>query len=127
MLKFEGNTAAFMLYAYVRVQGIKRKVHRDMHELIRTGKVKLEHPTEIALALALRQFGEVIEVVARDLLPNRLTDYLYDLAEKFHHFFRDCRVEGSELEESRLLLAEATARILQRGLHLLGLKTLDRM
>jgi arginyl-tRNA synthetase len=127
MLKFEGNTAAFMLYAYVRVQGIKRKVHRNMEELLKTGRVKLEHPTEITLALALRQFGEAIDVVARDLLPNRLTDYLYDLAEKFHHFFRDCRVEGSELEDSRLLLCEATARILQKGLNLLGVKTLERM
>jgi arginyl-tRNA synthetase len=127
MLRFEGNTAAFLLYAYVRIQSIKRKVGKDMASLVKTGKLQLEHPAEVALGLHLRQFGEALDVVAKDLIPNRLTDYLYTLAEKFHAFFRDCRVEGSPQEESRLLLCEASARILEQGLHILGLKTLDRM
>jgi arginyl-tRNA synthetase len=127
MLKFEGNTAAFLLYAYVRIQGIKRKVGKEIADLLPKVKVQLEHPTEITLGVHLCQFGEVLDVVARDLLPNRLCEYLYELAEKFHAFFRDCRVEGSPQEESRLLLCEATARILKKGLDLLGLKTMDRM
>ncbi len=127
MLKFEGNTAAFLLYAYVRIQGIKRKVGKEVSEIQKQFHIHLEHPTEIALGLHLRQFGEVLESMTKDLLPNRLCDYLYGLAEKFHAFFRDCRVEGSDQEESRLLLCEATARILAKGLELLGLKTLDRM
>ena len=127
MLKFEGNTAAFLLYAYVRIQGIKRKVGLDVQHVSEENEIVLEHPSEIALALHLRQFGETLELMARDLLPNRLCDYLYALAEKFHAFFRDCRVEGTPQEKSRFLLCEATGRILERGLSLLGLKTLDRM
>ncbi len=127
MLKFEGNTAAFLLYAYVRIQGIKRKVGKEISEVMKRAKVVLEHPMEIDLALHLRQFGEVLDAMSTDLLPNRLCDYLYALAEKFHAFFRDCRVEGSPQEESRLLLCEATSRVLEKGLNLLGLKTLDRM
>lgn len=125
MLKFEGNTAAFMLYAYVRIQSIKRKVNKEVSTLPDT--LILEHPSEIALGLHLCRFGETLDSVARDLLPNRLTDYLYDLAEKFHAFFRDCRVEGSPQEGSRLVLCEITGRILKKGLSLLGLETLDRM
>ena len=75
----------------------------------------------------LCQFGETLDSMSRDLLPNRLTDYLYVLAEKFHAFFRDCRVEGSPQEDSRLLLCEAAARVLKQGLTILGLKTLERM
>jgi arginyl-tRNA synthetase len=127
MLKFEGNTAAFLLYAYVRVQGIKRKIGKAVDAMIGKERIVLEHPSEIALALHLRQFGEAVDMVDRELLPNRLCDYLYNLAEKFHGFFRDCRVEGVEQEASRLLLCEATGRILQKGLSLLGLRTLDRM
>ncbi len=127
MLKFEGNTAAFLLYAYVRIQGIKRKVGKEIAEVMKRAKVVLEHPMEIDLALHLRQFGEVLDAMSIDLLPNRLCDYLYALAEKFHAFFRDCRVEGSPQEESRLLLCEATSRVLEKGLNLLGLQTLDRM
>ncbi|MBS0603684.1 MAG: arginine--tRNA ligase [Verrucomicrobia bacterium] len=127
MLKLEGNTAAFLLYAYVRIQGIKRKVRKEIADVIKTAHVSLEHPAEIALALHLRQFGEVLDAMSRDLLPNRLCDYLYELAEKFHAFFRDCRVEGTPEESSRLLLCEAASRVLEKGLSLLGLKTLDRM
>jgi arginyl-tRNA synthetase len=127
MLKFEGNTAAFLLYAYVRINGIKRKVQKDIEEVIKTSQIELEHPSEIALALHLRRFGETLDMVSRDLLPNRLADYLYELAEKFHAFFRDCRVEGDPREESRLLLCEVTARVLKQGLNILGLKTVDRM
>jgi arginyl-tRNA synthetase len=127
MLKFEGNTATFLLYAYVRIQGIKRKVGADMAALMRTGAIVVEHPSEISLGIHLRRFGEVLEILAADLFPNHLTEYLYVLAEKFHSFFRDCRVEGSQEQDSRLLLCELTGRVLAQGLHILGLDTVDRM
>ncbi|HSX10707.1 MAG TPA: arginine--tRNA ligase [Chlamydiales bacterium] len=127
MLRFEGNTAVFLLYAYVRINGIKRKTHADMRQVLAHHKIAVNHPSEISLGLHLRRFGEVLDTMARDLLPNRLTDYLYELAEKFNAFFRDCRVEGSPEEGSRLVLCELTARVLKQGLEILGLETVDRM
>jgi arginyl-tRNA synthetase len=127
MLKFEGNTATFLLYAYVRIQGIKRKVGKDMGALIRRGTLHVAHPSEISLGIHLRRFGEVLEVLSHDLYPNHLTEYLYTLAEKFNAFFRDCRVEGSPEEESRLLICELASKILAQGLHILGLETVERM
>ncbi|MES2199960.1 MAG: arginine--tRNA ligase [Chlamydiota bacterium] len=127
MLKFEGNTAAFLLYAFVRIQGIKRKSGKDLKSLARAEKIVLSHASEVDLALHLCQFAEILQAVARDLMPNRLADYLYALAEKFNVFYRDCRVEGSEEESSRLLLCEAAGLVLEKGLELLGLKTAERM
>jgi len=127
MLKFEGNTAVFLLYAYVRINGIKRKTGANMKEVLVQNQIKVEHPSEISLGVHLRRFGETIEVMARDLLPNRLTDYLYELAEKFNAFFRDCRVEGTAEEGSRLVLCELTSRVMKQGLEILGLETVDRM
>ena len=127
MLRFEGNTAAFILYSYVRVQGIKRKIGSEITTAIQSAPITLEHPSEIALALRLCQFSEALESVAQDLLPNRLTDYLFSLAETFNLFFRDCRVEGSEAMLSRLALCEATGKTLATGLQLLGIHTLEKM
>jgi arginyl-tRNA synthetase len=127
MLRFEGNTAVFLLYSYVRVAGIKRKVNVDVYQVKQTTHVVLEHPSEIALGLHLAQFGEALESVANELLPNRLTDYLYGLAEKFNAFFRDCRVEGSPQQNERLLLCEAVALTMRQGLHILGLKTVEKL
>lgn len=127
MLKFEGNTAAFILYSFVRVGGIKRKVGIDVNSLIEKEDIVLSHPSEIALALHLAQFPEMLEQLAESLLPNRMTEYLFTLAEKFNAFFRDCRVEGSLEQNSRLQLAELTARVLKQGLNLLGIETLESM
>jgi len=125
MLRFEGNTAAYLMYSYVRVAGIKRRVGIDINQI--KDPIKLTHPSETALGVHLIQFGETLEQVAQELLPNRLTDYLYGLAEKFNAFFRDCRVEGSDEQNSRLLLCETVARTMHQGLEILGLKTLERM
>lgn len=124
MLRFEGNTAAFILYSYVRVGGIKRKIGAEVDP---SQKIVLVHPSEIALGLHLAQFPEALEQVAEELLPNRLTDYLFILAEKFNAFFRDCRVEGTPEQASRLLICEVTARTIKQGLELLGIKTLEKM
>lgn len=122
MLRFEGNTAAFLMYAFVRIQGIKRRIQNPV-----VGTIELIHPSEIALGLHLCQFPEILYSIAEDLMPNRLCDYLYELADKFNAFFRDCRVEGAKEQASRLALCELSAKILKEGLRLLGLKTITRM
>lgn len=127
MLKFEGNTAVFLLYCYVRVAGIKRRLGIQIDAILAENQVKLEHPSETALGLHLVQFSEALESMDRELLPNRLTDYLYGLAEKFNAFYRDCTVEGTTQQNSRLLICEATARVMEKGLNLLGVKTVSRM
>lgn len=125
MLRFEGNTAVFLLYAYVRINGIQRKAKVNLEQI--SGKVVLQHASEVALGLHLRRFGETLEIMAKELLPNRLTDYLYELAEKFNAFYRDCHVEGTPEETSRLILCHAAARILKQGLDILSLQTVERM
>ena len=126
MLRFEGNTAAFILYAFVRIQGIKRKIGISIGE-IEHERLTITHPTERALILHLMRFGEILHMMKEDLLPNHLTDYLFHLSEKFNAFFRDCQVVDNEHTKSRLLLCELTERHLKTGLYLLGIKTIDRM
>jgi arginyl-tRNA synthetase len=127
MLQFEGNTAAFLSYAYVRIKSIQRKANCNMQELMATNNIKLQDPTEIDLALHACKFADAINSTAKELLPNRLTDYLFNLAEKFHSFFHQCKVINTPEQNSRLLLCEAILQILQRGFNLLGLTPLEKM
>lgn len=123
MLRFEGNTAAYLMYVYVRIASIRRKGGKEAP----VGEILLVHPSEQALGLHLIQFSEALKQVEKELLPNRLTDYLYGLAEAFNAFYRDCQVEGSNERDSRMQLAEATARVMRKGLHLLGVEVVERM
>jgi len=87
----------------------------------------LPQSSEIDLALLLARFHETLEVFSKELYPHVMTEYLYQLAQKFNLFFRDCKVAGSPEEKERLLLCECVANVMKKGLHLLGLKTVERM
>lgn len=121
MLQFEGNTATFILYSYVRTMSILKKVGN------KPGKIVIGHPSERDLVLTLLRFPEVIAQVAEDLYLHRLTEYLYQVSNQFNAFYRDCKVEGSQEEASRLGLTHLSGAILKQGLFLLGIQTVDRM
>lgn len=125
MLRFEGNTAMFLLYAYVRIQGIKRRL--QITELPLENPQHLEEPAEQELAVTLLRFPESLTTTIKELCPHFLTDYLYSLTNKFNAFFRDCHIEGSPYQKDRLALCALVEKTLATGMHLLGLKTLDRL
>ncbi len=129
MLALQGNTAPYMLYAYVRVQGISRKGGVDFEHLPNEARVHLEDETEFALARHLLQLDEVLEEMAADLFPNRLCQYLFELSQKFNQFYDRCSVLQAEEPQrtSRLILCHLTARTLKVGLSLLGIEVLERM
>jgi arginyl-tRNA synthetase len=78
----------------------------------------------------LLRFPEALAAAAADYRPNLITAYLWDLAKAFSGFFENCPVlkaETPELRQGRLLLCDLTARTIQRGLDLLGIRTIERM
>ncbi|ABW29514.1 arginine--tRNA ligase [Acaryochloris marina] len=128
MLALQGNTAPYMLYAYVRVQGISRKGKIDFSQLDDVSLIIAE-PSELALAKHLLQMQDILSEVAADLLPNRLCQYLFELSQKFNQFYDQCPVLNAEepARTSRLVLSDLTARTLKLGLSLLGIEVLERM
>jgi arginyl-tRNA synthetase len=128
MLALQGNTAPYMLYAYVRVQGIGRKGAIDWQNLTAPPMVLTEE-TELVLAKHLLQLDAILVEVERELYPNRLCQYLFELSQKFNQFFDRCPVLTAEGDTriARLVLCDLTARTLKLGLELLGIEVLDRM
>lgn len=129
MLALQGNTAPYMLYAYARVQSISREGNIDFNQLDEGASVLLTEEAELVLSKCLLQLTEVIQDVERDLLPNRLCEYLYELSKKFNKFYETCPVLKSEdpIKTSRLILCDLTAKTLKLGLFLLGISVLERM
>ena len=129
MLSLQGNTAPYMLYAYVRVQGISRKGQIDFEQLGADATIELQDETELTLAKHVLQLDEILAQVDQDLLPNRLCQYLFELSQKFNRFYEQCPILDAEepLRTSRLILADLTARSLKLGLSLLGIPVLERM
>lgn len=126
MLSLQGNTAPYLINAYVRTRSIFRKLDGQAEF---TGDITITEDAERALTMKLLQFGEAVHDVLADFRPNLLAQFLYELANTFHSFYEACPVLRSEgtARNTRLVLCEATSRVLKQGLGLLGIKTTERM
>ncbi|HYF36922.1 MAG TPA: arginine--tRNA ligase [Prosthecobacter sp.] len=126
MLALQGNTAPYLINAYVRTRSIFRKLDGNVTF---TGEIVIAEPAERALVMKLAQFAETVHDVLADHRPNLLAGYLYELADTYHSFYEACHVLNAEgaTRNTRLLLCEATSRVLKTGLGLLGIRTTERM
>ncbi|EAB4122121.1 arginine--tRNA ligase [Salmonella enterica] len=129
MLAFEGNTAPYMQYAYTRVLSVFRKANID-EQALASAPVIISEDREAQLAARLLQFEETLTVVAREGTPHVMCAYLYDVAGLFSGFYEHCPIlsaENDAVRNSRLKLAQLTAKTLKLGLDTLGIETVERM
>jgi len=127
LLAFDGNTAPYIINAYVRSRSILRKAGLNAPP---SHKIHLEEPSEEELSRHLLRFSEVIELAASERKPHHLCGYLFETAGLFHRFFENCPVlqaKTQSLQESRLTLAGLAGDVLRDGLNLLGISTLEEM
>jgi arginyl-tRNA synthetase len=130
MLAMQGNTAPYLQYAYVRVRSIFRRAQEQGIETNRVlDELILEQPAELDLAKFILRFPLAIETALSDYRINALTDFLFELAQKYNVFFEHCPVLKSDepLRSSRLALCDLTSRVLKQGLSLLGIETIEQM
>ncbi|HWZ93855.1 MAG TPA: arginine--tRNA ligase [Opitutaceae bacterium] len=130
ILSFEGNTAPYLLYAVTRIHSIFRKAGLDPSDRTATaGATPPETDAEISLARKLTGFAATLQLTTTQLRPHFLCTYLYELAGQFSTFYTADKVivDDPVLRARRLLLCARTLLVLETGLHLLGLRTLQRM
>ncbi len=127
MLSLKGNTAPYLINAYVRTRSLFRKLGSGFDPA--GGDLTLSDEAEKTLLSKLAQYAETVPTVLDDFRPNALAAYLYELATTYHQFWEACpvlKVEG-DVRHTRLALTELTGRVLRHGLGLLGIRTTERM
>ncbi len=133
MVKFEGDTGPYLLYALARIRSIFRKAASQglsVPTLDSGSEFAPAAPAEKALALALLRYPGTVLDVERTLEPHRLCGMIYDLANAFSVFFDQCPVLAAPdeaMRRSRLLLCALTERVLGDALGVLGIPTVERM
>jgi arginyl-tRNA synthetase len=130
MISLEGNTAAYLLYALARIRSIFRKQGLACGDpAAEAAADAFQTPGEIALARRLVKFADAIRLSSETLSPHFLCLYLYELAGEFSTFYTADKVivDDPVVRARRLLLCARTLLILETGLGLLGLRTLERM
>ncbi|MGW7367168.1 arginine--tRNA ligase [Streptomyces sp. NPDC054841] len=128
MVSLNGDTSVYLQYAYARIKSILRKAgdaRPAAHPELTLA------PAERQLGLHLDRFAEILSEVASSYEPHRLAAYLYQLASHLTTFYDQCQVISEdntvEVFENRLFLVDLTARTLQQGMALLGIRTPERL
>ena len=126
MVSFEGNTGPYLQYAYARV----RSIFRHAEGAAAAESFALKAPEELAVGKHLLRFGEVVELVGRELKPHHLCAYLHELAVRFSGFYENCPVlknVDAGTRAVRLALCDLIGRTLATGLDLLGIEHPEQM
>lgn len=131
ILAFEGDTGPYLLNALVRIKSMFRNAQeRGIGDAWKNAAIRIEHEGEKQLAMALLRYPSVVRAVGEHLEPHRLCQHLLEIANKFSGFYQACPVlkaDDQATRDSRLRLCELTARVLEDGMGVLGLPTLERM
>lgn len=120
-VKFEGDTGPYLQYTYARANSILKKSKKKPA----VGELHTESEFEIVKKIA--KFSHVLEKAAKELKPNYIANYLFELATLFNKFYHETRVIGSKEEQQRLALVAAVAQVLKNGLTILGIKAIEKM
>jgi len=132
MVRLEGNTSAYIQYSFARIRSILRKAEDKGMEQSKwqAAELRLSEASELALALHLVRFEEMLHQSMQDYTPNLITEYLYELAKLFSSFYDQCSVLNAPSQDeafSRLKLSSIVAQNLKIGLELLGIGVVERM
>lgn len=129
-ISFEGFTGPYCQYSYARSMSILRNAE-DLEILTSKPNFSLlGNEEERQLIRALVQFPEEVEGAARELSPARACNHVFKIAQTFNQFYHKHPVLAAaspELAHARLVLVQATAAVLRRGLMLLGIEALRQM
>jgi arginyl-tRNA synthetase len=126
--KSNKNPVFYVQYACARINSVLTKMenknldvnfqHHDYFQL---------NLSERSLLRELIYFPDIVEDVCKTCKVQELTNYALRVADKFHKFYEDSPVIGSDREKERVVILKATKIVLESTLALLGISAPKRM
>lgn len=126
----EGFSGPYVLYGYVRAKSILRQVELLGANTPNQNNVPVEmNEVELKLLKLLSQYPTVALEAGKNIAPHTVCHYLFDVTQTFNQFYRENKVlvDDENVRNFRMKLTKATAIVLQNGLNLLGIETLEQM
>ncbi len=127
------NPVFYVQYAHARICSVFRQAEAEgvepLGEVTAEQLAPLQSPHEQAVLKVLAAYAEEVRDAALRREPQRIVQYVYQLASAFHSFYNEYRLLDPDpcTRRARLALAEATRRVLADALGLLGISAPDRM
>lgn len=126
-LSFDGYTAPYVLYVVARINSLLKK------SKIKIKKVDFKlfkEPEEKQLLVLMSQFDEIIRKSLENFNPSVVIKYCFDLAKQYNDFYAKHSVLSAvtpEIINARLTLSSSVKQVLENGLGLLTIDTVEEM
>ena len=132
-IDFNGNTAPFIQFNYVRIQALLRKAAEGLGNFqdidVFTHNIELL-PKEKQLIIKLYNFNTVIQQAANEYSPAVIANYVYELAKEYSQYYHDTPILKEDQKDYvlfRLQFSRIIGNAIKSSMHLLGIEVPDRM
>ena len=128
ILNFQGETGPYIQYTYVRIKSVLEKAGSFLNIKDVDVKELIDDYSQEVLKL-IYNFENTLIAVTEKEEPSILSRYLIDLAKAYSSFYNENKimVEDEKVQNARLFLSFATAKVLKEGAKLLGIEMPNKM
>ncbi len=124
------NPIFYLQYAHARICTILRKASELDFEINNNNNLNmLNEEIENDLMNSMINFPNIVKKSYNKLDPQIISNYLEELASKFHKYYSKCRIinDDKKITQSRLFLVDSLRIVIRNGLNILGIKEKERM
>ncbi len=127
---FEGNTGPYILYTIVRIKSILSKYAEQGGDQTELTILPPQNQIEKDLMLQLSRFADNLYLAYRDMQPNVVCAYIYDLCGAVNRFYHETRIltePDAEKQKGYIALITLVKRVLETCIDLLGFEAPEKM
>ncbi|AYL96127.1 arginine--tRNA ligase [Mucilaginibacter celer] len=124
---FQGHTGPFIQYTHARIKSVlSRADYQPQSKPTVTELAGVERD----LIVLLDKYPETVKEAAKGYSPAIIANYVYELAKTYNKFYHEKSILQAEDEDSkqfRLILSASSAKVISKGMKLLGIEVPERM
>lgn len=126
MVRFDGLTGPYLQYTSVRINSILGTNNFDVNNMDTSLFIKAHY---FELVRQIASFKQTIEKAANEYSPNIIAKYLLAIAQSFNKFYalEKINVSDEKVRNTNFALAYAVRTIINEGLALLGIESVEKM
>jgi arginyl-tRNA synthetase len=129
-IDFNGNTGPFIQYTYARIKSVLRKAEENNIKIINQLNNVVLSEKEKELLKNITLFPGIVKEAGDSYSPAIIANYCYDLVKEYNQFYHDHSILSEpDLDQKnfRLILSSTIAKIVKKGMNLLGIEMPERM
>jgi len=125
---FQGHTGPFIQYTHARIKSVLSKAEFDFDSAVSVPATISSYERDLIQQLGA--FPETIEASAQEFSPAQLANYIYEVAKFYNKFYHEetiLKAEDPDVKNFRLHLSASAAKVIAKGMNLLGIHVPERM